>query len=67
MFESVEAEVVGSGEALVTLHALERLLPRVSPVVPRQLVGAAKRPIAFLPGTLKRLLASVDPLVSLEV
>lgn len=45
----VQGQVVGPGEAAVTVCALEGLDPRVFPVVPRQLIGPRKLPRAAVP------------------
>lgn len=45
----VESQMVRAGEAPATGHALEGLGARVLPIVPGQLVGAGKAPVAAFP------------------
>ena len=59
--------MVGAREAAVAVSALERLVARVLPVVPRELVAARKPPVAVRPGALIGFFASVRPKVSLQV
>lgn len=53
----VQRKVVRAREAALTLRALERFGARVLAVVPCQLVGARKAPVAALPRAAVRLLA----------
>ncbi len=53
----VQCEVVRPGEGALTMLALEGLDPGVLPVVPGQLVGTGKAPLAALPGAAIRLLS----------
>lgn len=48
----VEGQVVGPAERALAQVAAERLLARVLPVVPGQLVGSCELPRAAVPGTL---------------
>lgn len=52
----VQRQVVGAREAAAAHGALERLGPRVLPVVARQLVRAREPPVAARPAALVRLL-----------
>ena len=63
----VQREVVGAREAASAVAALERLNAGMLAVVARQLVRARETPVTGCPGTYKRFLASVRPLVSLEM
>lgn len=49
--------MVGAGEAAAAGQALEGLGTRVLPIVPGQLVGAGKAPVAAFPGAFIGLLA----------
>ena len=53
----VEGEMVGPGEAPITVGAFERFGSGVLPVVAGQLVGARESPLTASPGTAVRLLA----------
>lgn len=54
---AMQGQVVGAGEAAVTVRAAEGLDARVLPEVPGQLVRASKLPGAALPGALVGLLS----------
>ena len=53
----VQGQVVGAGEAAVTVRALEGLGSCVLAVVPGQLVRAGDTPFTALPATAVRFLA----------
>jgi hypothetical protein len=59
----VECQVVRAGECSITEFAVERLVPGVLALVPRQLIRACKSPATVLPladvGLLPRMSAQV--------
>ena len=63
----VEGEVITARELPLAEVALEGFGPGVLPVVPCQLIRPGKFPTAPIPRALVRLLASVGPLVCLQV
>lgn len=63
----MQRQVVGSGEAALTVGTLERLHARVLAEVSCELVGARKLPCAALPHALVGFLTGVRPAVCLQV
>lgn len=63
----VESQMVRAGEAPAAGYALEGLGARVLPIVPGQLVGAGKAPVAAFPRAFIGLLTCVSPLMCLQV
>jgi hypothetical protein len=57
----MEGEMVGAGEAPITVGAFEGFGSGVLPVVAGQLVGARKPPLTASPGTSVRLLTCNTP------
>jgi len=60
-------QVVGPGEALITVDALETLFPRVRSLVPGELVGPGETFPAHGKGALERPLPAVPTEVGLQV
>ncbi len=63
----VQRQVVRTRESSIAEFAMERLVPGVLALMPRQLIGARKTPAAVLPRAYVGLLPGVRAQVSLQM
>lgn len=63
----MKGQMIGSGEAAVTMGTFERLAARVFSIMTGQFIGSREAPFASIPGAFVWLLPCVGPQVSLQV